>query len=141
MNYHVLDDPSQHIENGTAENGHCKHKNDTSFGSTEGWKGEGWYRIMKKAGTKLFEKKGRSATIFNKCSSKYAGWLNTPHPQVIGTTINGTICIDSQTEHCRYSPDFKIQIKNCGSYFLYYLMPWYYVNESELHCLIKYCTV
>ena len=67
------------------------------------------------------------------CNTASTGWLNGSHPNGIGETINSTICFNrpSASDNCNHRT--QIQIKNCKSYFLYYLV-------DTVNCRFRYCT-
>ena len=44
------------------------------------WKGSGWYRVMGKAGTKLFSALSGKLEA-GKCNAEKPGWLNGAHPE------------------------------------------------------------
>ena len=47
------------------------------------------------------------------------GWLNGTHPTISEETVDRRVCFNFNGDFCKIQTD--IQIKNCGSYFLYYL--------------------
>ena len=47
------------------------------------------------------------------------GWLNGTHPTISEETVDRRVCFNFNGDFCKIHTD--IQIKNCGSYFLYYL--------------------
>ena len=51
--------------------------------SSPDWKGPGWYQIKKPAGIQLPEE----VVEPYHCSTSATGWLNGPHPDILGQTI------------------------------------------------------
>ena len=47
------------------------------------------------------------------------GWLNGTHPTISEETVERSVCFNFNGDFCKNQTDIKI--KNCGSYFLYYL--------------------
>ena len=116
--------------NVNSERGNFCDKNDAPSQSID-WQGEGWYRIMDPAGTKIPE--GRVTS--QKCGTFSTGWLNGTHPNQLGEQIEAQVCFDIGIPDdglCRYEK--SIQIINCGAYYLYSL-PDVSICES------RYCTV
>ena len=82
------------------------------------WQVPGWYRMMSPAGTKMPE----VAVPFKKCGTWGTGWLNGNHPNLLGGTVDRTVCFNQNGYYgstCQSSRSVKV--KNCGGYFLYYL--------------------
>ena len=69
------------------------------------------------AGTQLPEKRVDS---FH-CGTLYSGWLNGDHPTTLHTDVNREVCFSSFVDKsCQFN--VKIQIRNCGDFYLYYLV-------------------
>ena len=51
--------------------------------SSPDWKGPGWYQIKNPAGTQLSEE----VVEPYHCSTSGTGWLNGPHPEILGQTV------------------------------------------------------
>ena len=67
----------------------------------------------------------------NHCSTNAPGWLDGNHPTLIGETIDARVCFVSPSDSC--SKETQIQIRNCYSYYLYYLV------ETPI-CSARYCS-
>ena len=78
------------------------------------WKGEGWYRMKGPAGTKLPE----TGVTQYFCGTEFPLFTNGTHPTTVGETVDRHVGFDY------FGTSFfevgKIQIRNCGAYFLYY---------------------
>ena len=86
----------------------------------------GWYRFTSFVGAKMPE------TVVQPlhCGTHEPIWLNGKHPTVTEGNVALTVCISSSGDSCFDS--FKINVKNCGGYFVYHLKPLYY-------CAAAYC--
>ena len=91
------------------------------------WKGEGWYRVVGPAGTKLAD---TPLEIYH-CGTIGARYVQGSHPTKIGEIITTKACY-KHDRICERPQDVKI--RNCGEYFLYYL------PETQ-SCWQGYCTV
>ena len=89
------------------------------------WKGEGWYRVIEPAGTKLAD----TLLNDNHCGTVGARYVQGSHPTNFGETVFTKACY---RKHCEQPQDIKI--RNCGKYFLYYL-------PETSSCWQGYCTV
>merc|ERR1712241_1543996 len=94
--------------------------------SSPDWKGPGWYRINNPAGSQLSEE----VVEPYHCSTSGTGWLNGPHPEILGQTIEMQVCFNSAGNNCKWLT--TVQVRNCGHYFLYYL-------EDVPYCPLRYC--
>lgn len=100
------------------------------------WQGEGWYRVLPPAGTRLSTEGGYSKLCLR--YNGHSGVLNdhSKHPEAPGVTSNGTVCFREPYKSCQSwssGSAVDIQIKNCGAYYLYYLKP-------APKCPYRYCT-
>ena len=78
---------------------------------------EGWYRFEGAAGTKM-----PTAEVDGyHCNTAYPGWLNGAEPTVGDGEVSRRICFTRSTNVCKYTNEIKV--KNCGSYFIYKLVP------------------
>ena len=98
----------------------------------------GWYRFMGNAGSKLLDyNPGLKPNTFG-CKTHAAGWLNGQHPSIADGEVSRTVCfiwwqnnnIGDPILNCKWSTSIKI--RNCGSYFVYYLVP-------TPVCWLRYC--
>lgn len=131
MNYKVIKDSSRKFEEGI-KGSHCDAETYDYGGYYPGfnadWDGEGWYRIMPPAGTKLYN---QTISEGASCNSEGTGYYLGEYPEIKGATLeNGKVCFGLFGDSC--SQQQQIKIKNCGSYFLYYL--------KNLPCNYRYCT-
>ena len=96
------------------------------------WKGARWYRFMAPAGKRLPESPPKfSSHNEGVCGTHYTGWLNGHHPKKAGELVNRTVCFKvTYSQNCHYTKPVKI--RNCGSYFVYYL-----VDVPD--CALRYC--
>ena len=97
------------------------------------WKGARWYRFMAPAGTRIPEKLPSYSSDFDGvCATYHPGWLNGHHPKKAGEVVNRTVCFKSSGSGNCGGGRMSVRIRNCGSYFVYYL-----VNVPG--CYRRYC--
>ena len=89
------------------------------------WKGEGWYRVVGPAGTKLAD----TQLDQYHCGTAGSRYVQGNHPTKIGETVSTKACYSFP---CHNPQDIKI--RNCGEYYLYYL-------PETRSCWQGYCTV
>merc|ERR1712156_964527 len=94
--------------------------------SSPDWKGPGWDQIKNPAGIQLSEE----VVEPYHCSTSGTGWLNGPHPEILGQTVEMQVCFNSGGEDCKWLT--TVQVRNCGHFFLYYL-------EDVPYCPLRYC--
>ncbi|KAL9961333.1 hypothetical protein ACROYT_G030251 [Oculina patagonica] len=85
----------------------------------------GWYRFQGAAGTKM----AISRPSGKKCDADFPGWLDGSHPAVSDGIVTKTVCFGQM---CNNNKVRAIQVKNCGSYFIYKLGP-------PPSCKLRYC--
>lgn len=78
----------------------------------------GWYRFTGGGGTKLITNQPSTTSV---CGASYPGWWNGTLPGKIGATNVGNACFFTGIS-CT-SPISPIMATNCGSYYVFYLMP------------------
>ena len=66
------------------------------------------------------------------CGTHFTGWLRGHHPKKAGELVNRTVCFKSSGSSNCGGGSRSVRIRNCGSYFVYYL-----VNAPG--CSIRYC--
>ena len=88
---------------------------------------EGWYRFEGDAGTKMPTKPVDS----NHCNTVNPGWLSGAQPTVADGEVSRKVCFTRHSVSCKYSN--QIMMKNCGSYFIYKLVP-------PSTCSSRYCS-
>jgi len=96
------------------------------------WKGPGWYRAVKPAGTMIAELEDGPDT--DSCGTNNPLWLRSgTHASILpGTTGDAEACTSGYGDTC-YRVE-KLEIKNCGEYFVYNL-------PEVTSCLEGYCTM
>ncbi|XP_078382604.1 uromodulin-like isoform X1 [Oculina patagonica] len=87
----------------------------------------GWYRFDGAAGTQM----ATTCPSQSRCDATVPGWLDGAHPTVAEGMVARTVCINKYA-NCCYTA-FSIQVKNCGSYYIYKLVP-------TPGCDIRYCS-
>ena len=88
--------------------------------------GPGWFRFQGSAGTRM----ATSCPSFRRCGTYYPGWLSGGHPSVADGQVTRTVCFRSRYSCCSYSTSIKV--RNCGSYYVYYL-------SGTPTCDLRYC--
>ena len=85
------------------------------------WLGPGWYRMLPPAGTKIPEQYPGHYY----CGTSASGYLKGSHSNINpGQSDSRTVCFDDESSpKCKYST--RIRVRNCGQYFLYYLVNTY----------------
>ena len=69
------------------------------------------------------------------CSTDWSGWLNDAHPTMEDGEVSGTFCFSERplsTPRTFFKFSTKVVVKNCGSYFIYKLVPL-------TNCESRYC--
>ena len=87
----------------------------------------GWYRFQGAAGTKVVT----TCPPERRCDTDYPVWLKGNHPTVAEGAVVRVFCIHRDGDCCKSS--VNIQVKNCSSYHIYYL-----VNTGS--CNTRYCS-
>ena len=77
-----------------------------------------WYRFEGAAGTRM----PTSCTPGVRCSTHATSWLTNGHPSVADGEVTRRVCF-SYSGYCCYSSISSIKVRNCGSYYVYYLIP------------------
>ena len=88
--------------------------------------GENWYRFMPPAGTHLVVGTPQK----NSCGTQATGWMKGKNPMQKGETVNRTACFYWDDNTCKVQTEIKV--RNCDSYYLYYL------PETPI-CQLRYC--
>jgi len=86
----------------------------------------GWYRFQGAAGTKMVT----TCPPMNVCDANFPAWLSEDHPTVAEGAVERKVCVHHFDGCCDKSA--FIQVKNCGSYYIYYL-------KKLRHCNFRYC--
>ena len=87
----------------------------------------GWYRFQGAAGTKMVT----TGPPRDRFDAYYPIWLSGSHPTVAEGKVTRNVCINKLGDCC-YDLLF-IQLKNCGSYYIYNL-----INPGI--CNARYCS-
>ena len=91
------------------------------------WRYPGWYRFQGAAGTKMVT----TCPLEFRCDTAYPIWLSGSHPTVGEGTVTRNVCIRTFRGCC--AKQVSIQVKNCGSYYIYRL-------GNPGHCDVRYCS-
>jgi len=86
----------------------------------------GWYRFHGAAGTKMVTK----CPPMDHCDASIPVWLSEDHPTMAEGIVLRKVCVN-KFGCCKES--FTIQVKNCGSYYIYKLV-------YPGHCEARYCS-
>ena len=89
--------------------------------------GPGWFRFDGAAGKRM----ASSCPPIWKCGALATGWLSGGHPSVADGQVNRKVCFNWVNSGC-YQWSTNIQVKNCGSYYVYYL-------SGTPACPLRYC--
>ena len=74
------------------------------------------------------------------CGAYFHGWLNATNPVPLDGTVNRTMCFsDITTCKCKKGMARKIQMRNCGSYFVYKLYNLIDVCSGNIAENARYC--
>jgi len=96
-------------------------KNDSSLGP-------GWFRFQGEAGTRMASVCPPEET----CNTSAPGWLNGLHPTVDDGIVTRNVCFHHNEDCCLWST--QIEVRNCSSYFVYYLHSTPYTGGSLRYC-------
>ena len=94
------------------------------------WQGERWYRFIPPSGTKIPEQPPSS----HHCGTSVSGRIRGSHPTNLGEIVTRTVCFQSGSDICWNEQSLwtEIKVKNCGEFFLYYLV-------DVKACFLGYC--
>ena len=87
--------------------------------------GPGWFRFQGSAGTRMVT----SCSPIYSCGTSCPSWLSGGHPSVADGQVTRTVYFNCGS--C-YSYSTSIKVKNCGSYYVYYL-------SGTPTCDLRYC--
>ena len=91
--------------------------------------GPGWFRFEGSAGTRM----PTSCPPYNRCGTHAPAWLNGGHPTVADGQVSRQVCFHwVNSGCCEWSTNIKV--RNCGSYYLYYLS-----GTPGGSCSLRYC--
>ncbi|CAH3179782.1 unnamed protein product, partial [Porites lobata] len=90
--------------------------------------GPGWFRFEGSAGTRM----PTSCPPTRRCNTAATGWMNGAHPTVGDGQVTRTVCFHYYGNCCYWSTNIKV--RNCGSYYVYYLS-----GTPSGHCHLRYC--
>lgn len=77
----------------------------------------GWYRFLNVTGIRM----ATECPDQNRCNTNFPGWLQGRHPTVHEGIVKRNVCFNKNG--CCQEMVYNIEVKNCGSYFVYYLKP------------------
>ena len=100
-----------------------------------------WYRFWGEAGHRMLDKCPITddRKVFP-CGSYYHGWLNTTNPVPLDGNVNRSMCFsDVTTCTCKASITRQIQMRNCGSFFVYQLYGLNDICSGRLANNARYC--
>jgi len=101
----------------------------------------GWYRFWGEAGNRMLEKCPivDSQKLFP-CGAYFHGWLNATNPVPLDGTVNRTMCFSDLTScNCRRGLARRIQMRNCGNYFVYKLYNLNDICSGDIAENARYC--
>ncbi|XP_071110717.1 oncoprotein-induced transcript 3 protein-like [Haliotis cracherodii] len=78
---------------------------------------ENWYKVVNYYGAL---KMPTSHVDINSCGANYPGWLNGTHPSVRDGVVHRSVCVSGYDDSCMKR--VIIQVKNCGHFYVYYLV-------------------
>ena len=87
--------------------------------------GPGWFRFQGSAGTRM----ATSCPSYRRCGTYSTGWLSGGHPSVADGQVTRTVYFNNG--YC-YGYSTSIKVRNCGSYYVYYL-------SGTPTCNLRYC--
>ena len=90
--------------------------------------GPGWFRFEGSAGTRM----PTSCPPIHRCGANVPGWMNGGHPTVADGQVTRTVCFHYSGDCYRWSTNIKV--RNCGSYYVYYLS-----GTPNSFCSLRYC--
>lgn len=95
-------------------------ENDTSIGP-------GWFRFQDDAGLMMTT----SCPPKDGCNTAGPGWLNGLYPDVNNGIVTRQVCF-SYSSCCHWAT--KINVRNCGDFFVYFLQSTPYSGDSLRYC-------
>ena len=110
-------DPCYHYKNLSDANRKISYITPHSSGLCDNQLPKGWYRFVRAAGTKM----PRTRVPAYRCGTDWSGWLIGAHPTVEDGKVQRKVCFSDRKTGCKYG--INIPVKNCGSYFIYELLP------------------
>ena len=118
QNYQSLNSADRKMTYGRSHNSKC----DRGIGP-------GWFRFEASAGTRM----STSCPPTERCDTFATGWMNGGHPTVADGQVSRTACFHWNSKCCNWSTNIKV--RNCGSYYVYYLSS----TPNNNHCDLRYC--
>ena len=74
------------------------------------------------------------------CGAYFHGWLNATNPVPLDGTVNRTMCFSDLTScNCRRGLARRIQMRNCGNYFVYKLYNLNDICSGDIAENARYC--
>ncbi|CAH3133277.1 unnamed protein product [Porites lobata] len=90
--------------------------------------GPGWFRFEGSAGTRM----PTSCPPTYRCNTDATGWMNGGQPSVADGQVSRQVCFHWTSGCCQWSTNIKV--RNCGSYYVYYLS-----GIPTVFCRLRYC--
>ena len=87
----------------------------------------GWYRFLNKSGIRM----PTTCPPTDRCGTTWPGWLEGVHPTVEDGIVTRTVYFRKR-EECKELAVHNIDVKNCSSFFVYFLRP-------TSKCTYRYC--
>ena len=91
--------------------------------------GPDWFRFQGAAGTRM----PTTCPPGWRCSTHASGWLTDGHPTVADGIVTRKVCF-SYSSNCCYYKSVSIRVRNCGSFYVYYLN-----STPGSACHYRYC--
>lgn len=120
--YTTINDPSRNYALGGSSSS-CD--NGPLFNTSNGG---AWIRFVGTGGTTL----SSSPAGTGHCGGFSTAWYNTTLPTVVGTRVNGTVCLETVADTCAMSIDTLVYFCT-GNFYVYFLSPLPLCNA-------RYCT-
>ena len=88
---------------------------------------QGWYRFV------IGRRMNTQCTLHTyACGTDHPGWLNGQHPSVEEGRVTRRVCFGYTSSNCCTYQTY-IQVRNCGSFYVYRL-------TQPPYCNLRYCT-
>lgn len=93
---------------------------------------ESWYRFLE--GRQM----NTNCAKFHSCDTERAGWLVGGHPSAEDGRVTKKVCFGRTAPSCTCAYHTYIQVRNCGSFYVYKLKPITICTNAVLSS--RYCT-
>ena len=131
IEYQIMDSETRNSKHETDHDKVCDNSVSQTSNKSPDWSGPGWYRMKYPAGAMIPEE----LVEYDHCGTASSGYLSGDHPEFPGQQVERKVCFNShvynnKTDECIW--ETKIEIRNCGSFFLYNL-------PNTPGCYLRYC--